>query len=81
MKVLLGPVAPKHGRVLVDGNNPTHPTVASILLVEQNANAPLQIAHRASVLRKGTTVLSGEAAALIGDPAVDDAYLAGSRGE
>jgi len=53
----------------------------SVLLVEQNANAALQIAHRAYVLRSGRIVLSGKAESLIGDPAVDDAYLAGAHGE
>lgn len=53
----------------------------SVLLVEQNANAALQIAHRAYVLRSGSIVLSGAAASLIGNPAVDDAYLTGAHGE
>jgi ABC-type branched-subunit amino acid transport system ATPase component len=47
----------------------------SILLVEQNANAALSIAHRAYVLQNGSIKLSGSAQSLIGDPAVDDAYL------
>jgi branched-chain amino acid transport system ATP-binding protein len=53
----------------------------SVLLVEQNANAALQIAHRAYVLRNGRIVLSGSAESLIGNPSVDDAYLAGTNGE
>jgi ABC-type branched-subunit amino acid transport system ATPase component len=53
----------------------------SILLVEQNANAALQIANRAYVLRSGSIVLCGDAESLIGDPAVEDAYLAGAHGE
>jgi branched-chain amino acid transport system ATP-binding protein len=51
------------------------------LLVEQNANAALHIAHRAYVLRNGRIVVSGNAESLIGNPAVDDAYLAGANDE
>ena len=53
----------------------------SILLVEQNANAALAIAHRAYVLQNGRIVLSGSAESFIGNPAVDDAYLASAASD
>ena len=49
----------------------------TILLVEQNANLALQIAHRAHVLETGTIVRSGTGQELLGDPAVRAAYLGG----
>jgi branched-chain amino acid transport system ATP-binding protein len=47
----------------------------TILLVEQNANAALQVAHRAYVLETGRIVLEGEAKALRDHPQVKEAYL------
>lgn len=47
----------------------------SILLVEQNALASLQIAHRAYVLETGSVVLEGRALDLLEDPRVQRAYL------
>ncbi|MBW1982668.1 MAG: ABC transporter ATP-binding protein [Deltaproteobacteria bacterium] len=47
----------------------------SILLVEQNALASLQISARAYVLETGSIVLHGEAQALMEDPRVREAYL------
>ena len=49
----------------------------TILLVEQNANMALHVAHRAHVLETGAIVRSGTGAELLGDPAVRDAYLGG----
>lgn len=49
----------------------------TILLIEQNANIALSIAKRAYVLETGNVVLSGEAASLRSDPAVQRAYLGG----
>ena len=37
---------------------------ATILLIEQNANMPLPLAHRAAVLETGAITLLGDAAAL-----------------
>ena len=48
---------------------------ASILLVEQNARAALQIADRGYVLETGEVTLSGPAGALAGDPRVIETYL------
>jgi branched-chain amino acid transport system ATP-binding protein len=48
---------------------------ASILLVEQNARAALQIADRGYVLETGEVTLSGAARELAGDPRVVETYL------
>ena len=47
----------------------------TILLVEQNANIALRLAHRAAVLETGTMTLAGDSAALREDPRVKAAYL------
>jgi branched-chain amino acid transport system ATP-binding protein len=49
----------------------------TILLVEQNALAALNVADRAYVLESGNIKLSGNAKDLISDPAVTKAYLGG----
>jgi branched-chain amino acid transport system ATP-binding protein len=49
----------------------------TILLVEQNARAALQIADFAYVLETGQVVLKGPAAQLLNDPKVKAAYLGG----
>lgn len=47
----------------------------SILLVEQNANQALHIAHHAYVMETGRIVLHGPAAEIAASPAVKAAYL------
>jgi len=47
----------------------------TILLIEQNAKLALEVAHRGYVMESGTITLSGDAKALLGDPAVRAAYL------
>lgn len=47
----------------------------TILLVEQNAQAALQIAHRGYVLETGQIRLAGDAKTLLNDPQVVEAYL------
>ena len=47
----------------------------SILLVEQNAQMALSIAHRAYVLETGRIVLSGPAKEIADNPQVKTAYL------
>ncbi|MBC8143688.1 MAG: ABC transporter ATP-binding protein [Armatimonadetes bacterium] len=47
----------------------------AVLLVEQNANQALKVAHRAYVLENGAIALSGNAADLSNDPQVRAAYL------
>ena len=49
----------------------------TILLVEQNARAALEIADRGYVIETGRIGASGAARALLDDPAVQDAYLGG----
>jgi branched-chain amino acid transport system ATP-binding protein len=49
----------------------------SVLLVEQNANLALEIAHDAYVLENGLIQLQGAAKDVAGDPAVQRAYLGG----
>ena len=47
----------------------------SVLLVEQNARAALQVADRAYVLETGSVALSGAARDLLGDRRIIDTYL------
>lgn len=47
----------------------------TILLVEQNAQAALQVAHRAYVLETGRITISGDAKEMLADPRVIEAYL------
>jgi branched-chain amino acid transport system ATP-binding protein len=47
----------------------------TILLVEQNAQAALQVAHRAYVMETGKITISGDAHELLQDSRVIDAYL------
>ena len=47
----------------------------TILLVEQNAMASLEISHRAYVLETGTCVHEGQAADLLEDTMVKEVYL------
>jgi branched-chain amino acid transport system ATP-binding protein len=57
-------------------------TGVSILLVEQNARAALQVADHAYVLETGDMVLEGEARSLATHPRVIETYLglaAGTR--
>ncbi|HKW38326.1 MAG TPA: ABC transporter ATP-binding protein [Burkholderiales bacterium] len=47
----------------------------TVLLVEQNAQGALALAHRAYVMESGEIALSGEPRALLADPRVREAYL------
>jgi branched-chain amino acid transport system ATP-binding protein len=47
----------------------------SVILVEQNAQMALCIAHRAYVLETGKIVLEGEAQEVLQNPIVIEAYL------
>lgn len=49
----------------------------TILLVEQNANLALHLAHRGYVLDTGTIVAEGTSDELLGNPEVKKAYLGG----
>jgi len=52
-------------------------TGTTILLVEQNANMALRIAHRGYVLETGTISQTGSGEELLGNPKVKEAYLGG----
>ena len=52
-------------------------TGTTVLLVEQNANMALSIAHRAYVLETGRITLSGNASELAKSPEIRKAYLGG----
>jgi branched-chain amino acid transport system ATP-binding protein len=47
----------------------------AVMLVEQNVMQSLALAHRAYIIEQGEIVLSGAAAALAADPAMQKAYL------
>jgi len=49
----------------------------TILLVEQNANQALRVAHRGYVLETGKVARADDAANLLTNPAVKEAYLGG----
>lgn len=53
----------------------------SVLLVEQNARAALQIADEGFVLETGEVTLAGAASALAGDPRIVETYLGLGRHE
>ena len=53
-------------------------TGVTIVLVEQNANAALRLAHRGYVLEVGRIVLEDSSAALVANPEVRSAYLGGT---
>ncbi|HEV7932082.1 MAG TPA: ABC transporter ATP-binding protein [Actinomadura sp.] len=52
----------------------------TVLLVEQNAQQALQVAHRAYVIETGKVVKSAPARDLLADPEVRAAYLGGDLG-
>jgi branched-chain amino acid transport system ATP-binding protein len=52
-------------------------TGLTVLLVEQNANQALRLAHRGYVLVTGHITMSGSGAELLARPEVRDAYLGG----
>jgi branched-chain amino acid transport system ATP-binding protein len=49
----------------------------TILLVEQNAQMALRVAHRAYVLQTGRVIMEGEGATLLEDESIRAAYLGG----
>jgi branched-chain amino acid transport system ATP-binding protein len=52
----------------------------TVLIVEQNARAALVASDRGYVIENGRVTRSGDAASLLADPAVQDAYLGGEGG-
>jgi branched-chain amino acid transport system ATP-binding protein len=49
----------------------------TVVLVEQNAQVALKLAHREYVMEVGNIVLQGSVEALLANPEVRDAYLGG----
>jgi branched-chain amino acid transport system ATP-binding protein len=47
----------------------------TVLIVEQNANMALKIAHRGYVLETGEIILAGRSAELLNNPMIQKAYL------
>jgi len=47
----------------------------TLLLVEQNARLALETSHRGYVLEGGQVAVAGDAASLLGDPRIREAYL------
>jgi branched-chain amino acid transport system ATP-binding protein len=51
----------------------------AVLMVEQQAELALSVAHRGYVLATGRIVLSGSSAELLGNAGVQEAYLGRTR--
>lgn len=64
------------GRIIRDLNT----AGTTVLLVEQNARMALRLAHRGYVLVNGEIRMSGAGQALLDDPDIRKAYLAGGHG-
>jgi branched-chain amino acid transport system ATP-binding protein len=72
----LAPLVVRDIFATIDGLRSTGTT---LLLVEQNARAALQLADQAYVLEMGEIALAGAAADLVTDPRVVDTYLGAAR--
>ncbi len=70
-------LAPLIVREIFDVIKQLNMTGTTILLVEQNAKAALNVAYQAFVLETGAIVLEGSARDLLDDPKVKEAYLGG----
>lgn len=68
-------LAPKLVREIYRVLGEINKTGVTILLVEQNANLALRLAHRAAVLETGLITLTGEGDELLQNPRVREAYL------
>lgn len=69
----LAPLITRQIFTIITTINKEHHT--TIFLVEQNANLALQVADRGYVLENGRIVMQDRAAALLGNPAIQQAYL------
>ena len=68
-------LAPMAARKILEVTREINRAGVTVLLVEQNAQAALALAHRAYVLESGEIALSGEARTLLSDRRVRGAYL------
>jgi branched-chain amino acid transport system ATP-binding protein len=68
-------LAPKLVAEVMGALSSLHADGLTILLVEQNAQAALDIADRGYVLEAGSLSLEGTAEELLGNPALREAYL------
>ncbi len=73
-------LAPKFVEVVLDLVRQLRADGTAVLIVEQNAQAALEVADRGYVLTTGRIAQSGTAAALLGDESIQAAYL-GDHGE
>ena len=68
-------LAPMAARRILDVIRDINRAGVTVLLVEQNAQGALALAHRAYVMESGEITLAGEARLLLADPRVREAYL------
>jgi branched-chain amino acid transport system ATP-binding protein len=68
-------LAPMAARLILEVIRDINRDGVTVLLVEQNAQGALALAHRAYVMESGEITLAGEARALLADPRVREAYL------
>ena len=68
-------LAPKLVKEIYSVVREVNKTGVTVLLVEQNANIALRLAHRAAVLETGLITLAGDSADLLQNPRVQAAYL------
>jgi len=68
-------LAPMAARRIMEVVRDINRAGVTLLLVEQNAQSALALAHRAYVMESGTITLSGDARTLLADPRVREAYL------
>jgi branched-chain amino acid transport system ATP-binding protein len=68
-------LAPMAARRILEVIRDINRAGVTVLLVEQNAQGALSLAHRAYVMESGEITISGEARALLANPRVREAYL------
>ena len=68
-------LAPKLVTEIYDVVREVNKAGVTVLLVEQNANIALRLAHRAAVIETGLITLAGDSADLLQNPSVQAAYL------
>jgi branched-chain amino acid transport system ATP-binding protein len=68
-------LAPMAARRIIEVIRDINRSGVTVLLVEQNAQSALALAHRAYVMESGRITISGEARTLLANPRVREAYL------